>query len=129
MWGSMSALNSDLKRARVLRGLAGEERALAFLCERGYGLVKQRYVCRGGEIDLIMQGEGALLLFVEVKCHTSLESALESITATKRRRITHAAQLYLQENPCYEGWDVRFDVVAISPHGIEHIHQAWIMEE
>jgi putative endonuclease len=66
-----------------------------------------------GEVDVVAQDRGTLV-FVEVKERRgdSHGSAVEAVTALKRRRVVRAARLYaatagLSETP------VRFDVIAI----------------
>ena len=94
------------------RGREGEEAALAHLSAHGLQLVERNFLCKGGEIDLIMR-DGAQLVFVEVRRRADMRhgGAAASVTPHKQRRMVHAAQLFLQRYrqlpPC------RFDVVAI----------------
>lgn len=106
-------------------GTAAEERALAHLREQGLDLVTRNWSCRMGELDLIMR-DGAELVIVEVRSrtHPGFGTAAESITATKRQRITRAARLYLQRNPREAQRPVRFDVVALDGDG----DPAWIRD-
>ncbi|MBV8679100.1 MAG: YraN family protein [Aquitalea sp.] len=92
------------------QGLQAEQRALSFLQQQGLRLVERNWLCRGGEIDLIMR-DGACLVFVEVRHRASgrFGGAAYSITAAKQRKLMHAAAVYLSERrvdaPC------RFDAV------------------
>lgn len=63
------------------------------------------------EIDLICTFED-LYIFVEVKTRTNVRQGLpeESISESKIRSVTEAAQVYLREKQ-YK--DIRFDVVSI----------------
>ncbi len=75
-----------------------------------YTLLAQRYKSSGGEIDLIMQ-DGKEIVFVEVKgrdINSNFEGE-DAVTHSKKRRIIHAAQSYLdgREVSC------RFDVIAL----------------
>lgn len=94
------------------QGRSGEEAALAYLLARGLVLVQRNFLCKGGEIDLVMRERGALV-FVEVRqrSQASHGGAAASITPAKQRRLVVAAQVYLLRlktlPPC------RFDVVAI----------------
>ncbi len=97
---------------RQIRGQAGEDAALAHLAQHGLKLRERNFRCKGGEIDLIMQENGALV-FVEVRkradtCHGG---AAASVTAAKQRRLIIAAQFYLQRFKMPPA--CRFDVVAI----------------
>lgn len=93
-------------------GRLGEDRALAHLRQHGLILVERNFLCKAGEIDLIMR-DGAALVFVEVRRRAgrSFGGAAASITPAKQQRLLRAAQFYLLRlsplPPC------RFDVVAI----------------
>jgi putative endonuclease len=101
-----------VKTAQQVSGSAGEDAALAHLQAQGLRLVERNFLCRGGEIDLVMR-DGASLVFVEVRLRAGARygGALASIGPRKLARLRLAAQLYLQrlalEPAC------RFDVVAI----------------
>jgi putative endonuclease len=103
------------RRGARERGHAGEQRALDHLERAGLTCVGRNFLARGGEIDLVMR-DADVLVFVEVRqrADRGFGSALDSITATKRRRIVRAALQYLQRNgeqPC------RFDVVVMDGAG------------
>ena len=93
-------------------GKLGEDRALAHLSSQGLVLVERNFLCKMGEIDLIMR-HNAHLVFVEVRrrASRSFGGAAASITPAKQQRLIRAAQFYLlrlpKPPPC------RFDVVAI----------------
>ena len=93
-------------------GQAGEDIARRHLEDRGYALREANYRCRWGEVDLVMEHEGAVV-FVEVrtKRSTAFGTPEESVTAAKRKRLTATAYTYLQEHEL----DVPFciDLVAI----------------
>ncbi|BBF87263.1 predicted endonuclease distantly related to archaeal Holliday junction resolvase [Aquitalea magnusonii] len=92
------------------QGQQAEARALSFLLQQGLQLVERNWLCRGGEIDLIMR-DGRYLVFVEVRHRASQRfgGAVYSIDAAKQRKLMHAATVYLSEKrvdaPC------RFDAV------------------
>lgn len=100
------------------QGRLGEQAALAHLLRNGLTLVERNFLCKGGEIDLIMRDGGALV-FVEVRQRASAShgGAAASVTPAKQRRLVTAAQVYLlrlnQLPPC------RFDVIAIDA-GVLH---------
>ncbi|MBV6320798.1 YraN family protein [Duganella violaceipulchra] len=104
-------------------GRFGEDRALAHLSAAGLVLVERNFLCKVGEIDLIMQ-HGAHLVFVEVRRRAlgRFGDAAASVTPAKQRRLVHAAQFYLlryrQPPPC------RFDLVAIDGEKLSWIQNA-----
>ena len=78
------------------RGRQAEDDALAYLLLQGLVLLQRNYLCRGGELDLIMR-DGAGIVFVEVRLRsgTAFGGALASITPAKQRRMVVAAQTWL----------------------------------
>lgn len=104
-------------------GREGEAAARAHLERSGLRFVRANYRCRGGEIDLIMRDRHETV-FVEVRRRASgstFGDGIDSVTATKRRRLVRAALHYLQrhgEQPC------RFDVVGLD----ERLQARWIRD-
>lgn len=78
------------------RGRQGEDDALAYLLRQGLVLLARNYLCKGGELDLIMR-DGTAIVFVEVRLRSSAAygGALASITPAKQRRMVVAAQTWL----------------------------------
>jgi putative endonuclease len=115
------------KRSGLEIGAEIEAMALGFLQAEGLKLVCRNYRCRRGEIDLIMH-DGCVLVFIEVRYRKSsyFGSAAESITATKRQRITTAAAHYLQHSRGSGNMPCRFDVVAVTV--AEHRNLDWIKD-
>ena len=93
-------------------GDAAEQQALLHLQTQGLQLVQRSFLCKGGEIDLIMR-DGRHLVFVEVRKRSSKKfgGALASVTSSKQKRLVHAAQVYLQNMKPVPA--CRFDLVAI----------------
>ena len=80
---------------KQLRGQAGEDAALRYLQQQGLRLVQRNFLCKLGEIDLVMQ-EGESLVFVEVRQRAAgrFGGAAASITPAKQRRMWQAAQVF-----------------------------------
>lgn len=99
------------------KGQLGEDAALAHLLSHGLVLVERNFLCKGGELDLVMR-DGTHLVFVEVRRRRSraFGGAAASITPAKQRRMKIAAQVFLLRYrklpPC------RFDVIAIDGESI-----------
>lgn len=112
----LSSIRTDKQRI----GDAAEEQALHYLKNVGLQLVERSFLCKGGEIDLIMRDQSSLV-FVEVRKRKSQQfgGALASITVSKQKRMIHAAQVYLcsiSPTPA-----CRFDVIAIDGDKLEWI--------
>lgn len=99
--------------ARRATGDRFEDAARAFLEARGMRLMRANFLCRHGEIDLVMR-DGDMLVFVEVRYRrgASFGGALASVTAAKRRRLVSAAHLWLAAHPRDAHRACRFDVLA-----------------
>jgi putative endonuclease len=109
-----------------LRGKTYEIQAEHWLVAQGLRPLARNFTARGGELDLIME-DGPALVFVEVRFRASnrFVGALESVTASKQRRVLHAAACWLQRNPAQGTRPCRFDVVGIEGVG-ESCRIAWI---
>jgi putative endonuclease len=109
-------------------GIWGEERAKAYLTERGYMILAQNLRSAYGEIDLLAK-QGDTLVFVEVKARSSLGFGYpeESVTELKQQHLLDCALDYLQNHPEHSG-DWRIDVISVlrSDDGpeIEHFENA-----
>ena len=105
-------------RTARARGETTERVAAEWLQAQGLRLIARNQHAKGGELDLVMR-DGDTLVFVEVRHRTDSRHGhpLETVNASKQRRLIQAARFYLLRNglscPC------RFDVVGVtgtSPH-------------
>jgi putative endonuclease len=105
------------------KGAWGEDRAVAFLIEKEYIVMKRNYRSVAGEIDIIA-GQGETIVFVEVKVLGSYgqEELGRIVGARKQRRIRETAELYLAENTELRERALRCDVIAIFPDADRIVH-------
>jgi putative endonuclease len=103
---------ASIRTSRQRSGDEGEEQALQYLIAAGLSLVQRSFLCKGGEIDLIMRDQTSLV-FVEVRKRASKQfgGAVASVTPAKQKRMVHAAQVYLQRQKVIPA--CRFDLIAI----------------
>lgn len=103
---------ASMRTSRQRIGDEGEEQALEYLQVAGMRLVQRSFLCKGGEIDLVMQDQNSLV-FVEVRKRASSQfgGAAASVTPTKQKRMVHAAHVYLQTHKIMPA--CRFDLIAI----------------
>jgi putative endonuclease len=110
---------SPKPKTRKELGRIAEEHAARYLASRGYRIRERNFRTRGGEVDIIAEHRGALA-FVEVRARTSSDfmSPIESVTTTKQRRITRAANSYVSTRERRERI-MRYDVVEVllTPEG------------
>lgn len=100
---------------RRARGREGEDIAARYVQGLdGWKILARNVYFRAGELDIIASC-GDTLVFVEVRSRwtTSGPRAEDSITRTKQRRLTRAAQLWLQGHPAWRRHRARFDVIAV----------------
>lgn len=119
-----------MTRARRVTGTLGEQVACDELERQGYRIVHRNYRTTGGEIDVVCERDGTLVI-CEVKTRTQSQFGLpeEAVTASKRQRIRRLAAEYLRrERPGAQR--VRFDVVSVRFDdgrviGVRHIVDAF----
>ena len=97
-----------------LKGSQWEKLAESFLNKRGLRTLDRNYRNRFGEIDLIMM-DRQTLVFAEVRYRSDSAhgSGAESVTFTKQKRITRAAQQFLQDHQHHAALACRFDVISV----------------
>ncbi|HSY27039.1 MAG TPA: YraN family protein [Burkholderiaceae bacterium] len=125
MTGANLGLLNVFKRRteRQLIGQSGEDDALKHLLKQGLTLQERNFLCKGGEIDLVMK-ERDTLVFVEVRKRalSHYGGAAASVTAGKQRRLIVAAQVYLKRYKMPPA--CRFDVVAIDGNELTWLKNA-----
>ena len=111
---SPSKPRSSFRRFAETAGRRGEFWAALFLRAKLYRIIATRVKTPVGEIDLIAQRWG-VTVFVEVKSRSFSHQEGEALLAVNRRRIIHAAQLWLTRHPRLAETDLRFDVIFLAP--------------
>lgn len=120
----LKRFNARPAAEHLQQGKQAEEQARRYLQTRGLTLVGSNFRCARGEIDLIMQDHGTLVI-VEVRYRENTQHGdpAETVTRSKQIRIIKAAQHYLAKHP--NNQPVRFDVVAISGSNLNWIRGAF----
>jgi putative endonuclease len=109
-------------------GKLGEDKAAAYLAEKGYEILARNYRFKHSEIDLIAK-KGKLTIFVEVKTRTNLSYGFpeEFVDGAKAKLIMRAAEHYIFDTDWH--FDIRFDIVSviINPNNfrIKHFEDAF----
>ncbi len=95
------------------RGKDAENKAWHWLIKQGLKPVSRNYLCKLGEIDLILV-DGATLVFVEVRYRANKHfgGAANSVTLSKQHKIIRTAQHFLITHSHYQQHNCRFDVIA-----------------
>jgi putative endonuclease len=119
-------INNNIKQI----GSQGERKAKEFLISNNYEIIKTNFHSPYGEIDIIAQDDETLV-FIEVKTRScDLDSALNSISISKRKKISKTASYFLSKNHSFEDMFTRFDVIIIITSktyiSLKHIKEAFI---
>lgn len=119
--------NRPRQLTRKQTGDAWELQARRWLERKGMRFLAANVREPGGEIDLIMQDKSTTV-FVEVRYRKSsfFGGAAASVTASKQRKLLHAARVWLaRHNGSFDTVDCRFDVVAFTENEVEWIQNAF----
>lgn len=99
------------------KGFLYEQAACRWLAGHGLKLIEANYLCRYGEIDLIMQDKHTLVFFeVRFRDKAHHGSAIESVDWRKQEKIGLTAEHYLSAHPKYQHQAVRIDVLGVYPN-------------
>ena len=93
-------------------GKQGEYITSRYLEEHGYKIIATRFRHIGGEID-ILATKNNILCAVEVKSSKSIHAALNALSHTQYERMAHIIEIFLQQNPTYIEYDIRFDAAIV----------------
>lgn len=116
------------KKARK-DGYIAENAAVLFLRLKGYKILERNFKPpRGtgaGEIDIIALKHN-VMIFIEVKKRSSLDSAAEAVNEQVQSRRIRGAEYFLMTRPDLAEKEMRFDVILMSPgHFPKHIQNAF----
>ena len=108
-------------------GREGEDRAAAYLEQKGMEIIARNVRSPAGEVDLVAL-DGDTSVFVEVKTWSvyTMDNLAYGIDLKKQRRIIETAKYFLAVHRKYSSMAVRFDVVFISPDSITHLASAFM---
>lgn len=110
-----------MTNSRRSLGKLGEAAAVEFLLQKGYTIRERNWRCRFGELDIVMEFEGVLVI-VEVRSKSSdaFGTAEESVNRRKQHKVRSVASYYIQSQ---HAWNhtIRFDMISVMfAHGVVH---------
>jgi putative endonuclease len=121
-------MSLEREKARA-RGTAGEWLAAAWLRAKGYRILARQFRALGGELDIVAltpPWSTRTIVFVEVRARGTVEQAIESVGAVKRRRVEAASAQFCVRKPKLAGFPRRYDLVLLAPgHWPHHVIDAW----
>lgn len=103
-----------MSRQRRL-GRHGEDRATAWLLQRGWTILERNWRCSCGELDILAL-DGDVLVAVEVKLRHGAQrgAAEEALSAAQARRLLDAVSEYLASHPEHADRMWRVDLLGIT---------------
>jgi len=106
-----------------ITGNEGENRAAAYLEEKGFEIIERNWRTNRGEIDIIAV-KNDILAFVEVKSlpNGTLDMIQRELNYQKRQRILKTSKRFLLNHRQYSNSYVRFDVIVIDMPGLEPVY-------
>jgi len=106
-----------------ITGNEGENRAAAYLEEKGFEIIERNWRTNRGEIDIIAV-KNDILAFVEVKSlpNGTLDMIQRELNYQKRQRIIKTSKRFLLNHRQYSNSYVRFDVIVIDMPGLEPVY-------
>ena len=105
-----------------------EDEAVNFLKKLNYKIIEQNFkLLPIGEIDIIAKDKKTIV-FVEVKYRKNKEfgTPAEFVTKSKQNKVIKTALCYIKQNKIKA--DIRFDVISICQTEIEHIKNAFCVD-
>ncbi|MBL8780203.1 MAG: YraN family protein [Alphaproteobacteria bacterium] len=121
-------MSLEREKARA-RGTAGEWLAAALLRAKGYRILARQFRALGGELDIVAltpPWSPRTIVFVEVRARGTVEQAIESVGAEKRRRVEAASSQFCVRKPKLNGFPRRYDLVLLAPgRWPHHVIDAW----
>lgn len=106
-------------------GAGGEALAAAWYLGQGYRVLDRNYRTGDGEIDLIVSRRREVV-FCEVKTRSDprVEDPAGAVDAAKQARIRRLAARWLEDTGVVAR-SIRFDIVAVTPAGVEVVEGAF----
>jgi putative endonuclease len=122
-------LPADLSNTRA-KGASAEDEAAEFLVNKKFKILERNYRVKKGEIDCIAEDRDGTLVFVEVKSARTgtCGHPFSWVDAAKQRTLAKVAKWYLAEHRITRR-ACRFDVIALSNGRIEHLRNAFLVEQ
>ena len=109
-------------------GYLGEKIAAKYLSKHKCKIIATNYYSRYGEIDIIAT-TAEYILFCEVKTRASdkFGRPAQAVDFRKRRKLFMTAHDYIAKHPT--NLQPRFDVLEVIGNSVNHIENAFIMED
>jgi putative endonuclease len=119
--------SKQLQLPNTRRGYLGEQAALQHLVSRKFTILETNLTFNTHEVDIIARTANGLVCFIEVKTRSSTHYGHASLAVTRKkmRSMQLVAKHYLRTHRL--ALEYRFDIMCVTPQGIEHIENiTWL---
>lgn len=106
-------MGNKISKSKNNSGAWGELKAVEYLKNKGYSILKTNFHSKFGEIDIIAV-KNNIICFIEVKTRKKIDYGLpsEAVNYSKQLKIIKTAEYYLSYNYS-ENFSYRFDVIEV----------------
>jgi putative endonuclease len=95
-------------------GQKGEKLAAAYLEKNGHKIISRNFRSGRSELDIISEKENILVVSEVKSFHSDPLGAAEfRVNKNKQKQIMQGVYGFLDQNPKYQGYDVRLDVIIV----------------
>ena len=95
-------------------GLWAEYFVMILFWLKGHNILKHRYKCRFGEIDIISKKRHEIY-FLEIKTRKSKKNFEEIISDSQIARIIDSGEYFLQNNQRFKNCKINYDLLFLTP--------------
>ncbi|MFM7701898.1 MAG: YraN family protein [Alphaproteobacteria bacterium] len=96
------------------RGLWAEYFVMILYWLKGHNILKHRFKCRFGEIDIITKRRQQIY-FLEIKTRNSKKNFEEIISDSQIARIIDSGEYFLQKNPNFKNCKINYNLLFLTP--------------
>lgn len=95
-------------------GQKGEKLAADYLEKKGHKIIFRNYRSGRSELDIISEKDRTLVISEVKSFHSDPLGAAEfRVNKAKQKQIMQGVYGFLDQNPKYQGYDVRLDVIVV----------------
>ncbi|HSG61128.1 MAG TPA: YraN family protein [Pseudomonadales bacterium] len=97
------------------QGLKAEQAVTKHLCQRGHRIIGNNIHSRFGEIDILSEHQGTLIVTeVKARRHRHYGAPAEFVTYHKQQKIILCLKHFLNHHPVWHTVPIRFDVACVT---------------
>lgn len=107
-------MSRQIKIQKYKMGLWAEYLIMILFWLKGHNILKHRYKCRFGEIDIITKRHQQIY-FLEIKTRSCKKNFEEIISDSQIARIIDSGEYFLQKNPRFNNCKINYHLLFLTP--------------